>query len=73
MKKVLRLLVDIFEPDGTDWMNFKLTKDNPYTYHRLNLSICQSIKLYVPVNISEDHNLYQNIIDQGYDPFDINE
>ena len=46
---------------------------NPYTYHRLNLSICQSIKLYVPVNISEDHNLYQNIIDQGYDPFDIND
>lgn len=35
MKRVLRILVDIFEPDGTDWMNFKLTKDNPYTYHHI--------------------------------------
>ena len=35
MKRVLRILVDIFEPEGTDWMNFKLTKDNPYTYHHI--------------------------------------
>lgn len=35
MKKVLRILVDIFEPNNTDWMNFKLTKDNPYTYHHI--------------------------------------
>ncbi len=35
MKKVLRILVDIFEPNGVDWMNFKLSRDNPYTYHHI--------------------------------------
>lgn len=35
MKRVLRILVDIFQPDGTDWMNFALSRDNPYTYHHI--------------------------------------
>ena len=44
---------------------------DPYNYRKLNLSICQSIKFHVPCQISQDPNIYQNIIDQGYDPFDI--
>jgi len=43
---------------------------DPYKYIKLNLSICQSINFYVPCEISQDPNIYQNIIDQGYDPFD---
>lgn len=35
MKRVLRILVDIFQPEGIDWMNFALSRDNPYTYHHI--------------------------------------
>ena len=46
---------------------------DPYTYKKLNLSSCKNINIYVPVNLSEDASIYKNIIDQGYDPFDIND
>ena len=46
---------------------------DPYTYKKLNLSACKNINIYVPVNLSEDASIYKNIIDQGYDPFDIND
>ena len=36
MKRVLRIMVDIFDPNGMDWMNFALTKDNPYTFHHIH-------------------------------------
>ena len=26
----------IFNPDGFDWMNIQVTKDNKYTYHHIN-------------------------------------
>ena len=35
MKRVLRIMVDIFQPDGIDWMNFCLAKGNPFTYHHI--------------------------------------
>ena len=35
MKRILRIMVDIFEPNDIDWMNFALAKDNPYTYHHI--------------------------------------
>ncbi len=35
MKRVLRIMVDIFEPNGFDWMNFVLSKNNPYTFHHI--------------------------------------
>ena len=35
MKRVLRIMVDIFQPEGVDWMNFALSKNNPYTYHHI--------------------------------------
>ena len=35
MKRVLRIMIDIFQPEGTDWMNFALSKNNPYTYHHI--------------------------------------
>ena len=44
---------------------------DPYTHKQLNLSVCNSINVYVPLNLSQDHNVYQNILDQGYDPFDL--
>jgi len=35
MDGTLVLLIDIHKPNGFDWMNFKLTKNNPYTYHHI--------------------------------------
>ena len=35
MKRVLRIMVDILQPEGIDWMNFGLSRDNPYTYHHI--------------------------------------
>ena len=46
---------------------------DPYTYKKLNLSVCDNINLYIPVKLGEDPKIYQNILDQGYDPFDIND
>ena len=31
----LRFLITIFQPDGYDWMNFAISKSNPYTYHHI--------------------------------------
>ena len=46
---------------------------NPYNFSRLNLSVCDSIDVYTPVDLNQDPNIYQNILDQGYDPFDLND
>ena len=35
MKRVLRIMVDIFQPEGIDWMNFSLSKGNPFTFHHI--------------------------------------
>lgn len=35
MKRVLRIMIDIFQPEGIDWMNFALSKNNPYTFHHI--------------------------------------
>ncbi len=35
MKRALKILIDIFQPDDVDWMNFTLTKSNPYTFHHI--------------------------------------
>ena len=46
---------------------------NPVSHNKLSLSGCKSINLYVPVELSQNSDIYKNIIDQGYDPFDIND
>ena len=35
MNSTLRDMIQIFNPDGFDWMNFALTNKNPYTYHHI--------------------------------------
>ena len=49
---------------------------NPLNYEILNLSICQNlkVKLNVPIELSDDViELIKNILDQGYNPFDLND
>ena len=47
---------------------------HPFTYEKLDKSICDNIiiDLYVPLQLSEEHQKYYNqLIDQGYNPFDL--
>ena len=48
---------------------------NPLNYEPLNLTICEDtkIKITIPVELSDELiKIIQNILDQGYDPFDEN-
>lgn len=35
MKKVLKLLVSKYAVEEFDWMHFKITEENPLTYHHI--------------------------------------
>lgn len=35
MDKILKQMIVIYEPDGIDWMEYNLSRDNPYTYHHI--------------------------------------
>lgn len=35
MKKVLVDMIEIYKPNGIDWMQYKLAKNNPYTFHHI--------------------------------------
>ena len=56
--------------------NVKYEVYNPITYANLELSFCENtqISMYIPVNLTEEtENFYNQFIDQGYDPFNIND
>ena len=56
-----------------DGVTLKYDMFNPYTREKLNLSYCENTKakVYVPFTMDEKtEELYDNIKDQGYDPFD---
>ena len=49
---------------------------HPTTYEKLNLSVCENITidLYVPLKLSEEQEkIYNKFIEQGYNPFDLND
>ena len=55
---------------------FKFEVYDPITKQKLNLSYCEdtNVDVYVPLNLSEDSaEIYNNLLDQGYDPFDLND
>lgn len=35
MDSVLKGMIVIYKPDGIDWLNFKLQKKSPYTFHHI--------------------------------------
>lgn len=35
MKRALIELIKIYEPNGRDWMDYVMTKNNPYTFHHI--------------------------------------
>ena len=49
---------------------------HPITREKLNTSYCKNttVDVYVPFELSEEQeSIYNNLIDQGYDPFDLND
>ena len=55
---------------------FKFEVYDPITKQKLNLSYCENtnVDVYVPLNLSEDSaEIFNNLLDQGYDPFDLND
>ena len=49
---------------------------HPITREKLNLSYCENttVDVYVPFELTEEQeSLYNNLIDQGYDPMDLND
>ena len=54
--------------------NLDINVYHPITLQKLNLSICDNttLDLYVPlVMSSEQSKIYENLVDDGYDPFDL--
>lgn len=35
MKEVLAKMLEIYQPNGIDWMGYKMTPNNPYTFHHI--------------------------------------
>ncbi len=35
MRKVLEDMINIYQPNGLDWMGYKMTPNNPYTFHHI--------------------------------------
>ena len=34
-KRAMIRMLNIFKPDGVDWMGYKVSSDNPYTFHHI--------------------------------------
>lgn len=34
-KRAMNRMLNIFEPDGRDWMGYIMTEENPYTFHHI--------------------------------------
>lgn len=35
MDNVLREMIHIYQPNGIDWLEYSLTRNNPYTFHHI--------------------------------------
>ena len=38
MRSILTEMINIYKPNGIDWMGYKMTKNNPYTFHHIQES-----------------------------------
>ena len=63
-------------PESDTDKNFQFDIYNQLNREKLDISICKNttIDMYVPLVMSEEQeDIYQNFLDQGYDPFDLND
>ena len=55
---------------------FQFEVYHPIEHYKLNLSYCENttVDVYVPLDLGEDlEEIYNNLQEQGYDPFDLND
>ena len=56
--------------------NFQYEIFHPRTFQKLNLSLCDNttVSVYVPMALNEEQEeIYNQLVEQGYDPFDLND
>ena len=66
------IILKYFKEDQT----FQYELYNPITHEKLNLSYCENTTAEVFVSLKMDEKteeIYNNLMDQGYDPFDLND
>ena len=76
-KELSLLIIKFLKNDGNgESQTFQYEIFHPITYEKLNLSYCDNttIDVYVPFELSEEQEeIYNDIVDQGYNPLDIND
>lgn len=35
MKQILKNMIKVYKPKGVDWLGYKITRENPYSYHHI--------------------------------------
>ena len=67
MKKELRELIKIYQPNGIDWLNYEWAKDNPYTFHHIKEKR-NGGKLEVNNGaiLTKNAHIYLNYLDYNY-------
>jgi len=76
MREILVEMLEIYKPNGIDWMDYRMTKKNPYTFHhikekrnggRLTISngaiITQNAHIYLNHLDANYHKIYMELND----------
>lgn len=67
MKKILVKMLEIYQPNGRDWMNYVMTRDNPYTYHHIKERRKGGrTTIYNGAIITKHAHIYLNYLDLNY-------
>ena len=71
------IVLKFLKTDGTgQGQTFQYEVYHPITHEKLNLSFCDNttVDVYIPFSLSDELNeIYNNLIDQGYNPLDLND
>ena len=71
------LIIKFLKNDGNgDSQTFQYEIFHPITYEKLNLSYCENttVDVYVPFELTEEQEeIYNDLVEQGYNPLDIND
>ena len=76
-KELSLLIIKFLKNDGNgESQTFQYEIFHPLTLEKLNFSYCENttVDLYVSFELSEEQKeIYDDLVDQGYDPFDLND
>ena len=76
-KNISLIILKFIQQDGNNGgKTLKYEVYHPYENYKLNLSLCENttVDVYVPLELNEEtEKILNDLIDQGYDPFDLND